>query len=447
MQEPDLVGELVYGSYQRVADHLKGPDRETRDISLTDTLLRIQGISFDQWICATVTGSKGKGSTAVLLARILSASGNSIGLITSPHLRNFRERIRIDGKCVSEQQLHAAAVKLEPAVRQIESTLGPLNYLGPGGVILALAATIFEEVGVSVVVIEAGRGGEYDEARCARAAISVITPIMLEHPDKLGATVEEIARTKALITFPGCPIISAPQPAPVEAVIAETALELKSPLFMTSNFVRVMDRRETDTGFTYDLEVNGKKFSNLSIGLSGTHQVQNASSAILAASKLESLGATFLPDRIPNALRDVRWPGRNQIIQSKPMVAVDGAINAESARHACELAQSWGVRSIIAVVAVPAPKDLDGVCREVSRVASQVILTEVATPNLQWYKEPLSIGQRYMKNVAYILDFNKAISAALARSSNDSGLLLIGTQSFVGAVLERWDVDTCNLWP
>jgi len=126
-------------------------------------------------------------------------------------MRSFNERIRMNGCCVSDEELIIAAREISASVLKMMSQITPPQYIGPGGVILALAATIFAKSDISVLVVEAGRGGEYDEARLIEAPVSVLTPIMLEHADKLGPTVQEIARTKTYITAPGSPIVTAPQ--------------------------------------------------------------------------------------------------------------------------------------------------------------------------------------------------------------------------------------------
>src|SRR5215469_13237051 len=208
---PEIVWEIVFGSLRKAGPLPPGPDALTRHIDYTRELFTLLGIDFQSFPRVTVTGSKGKGSTAVLLASLLQASGEHVGLISSPEMRRFNERIRIDGTCVSDEMLIQAAHHIAPAVRTLISRIEPPHYLGTGGVVLALAATLFAQTPVSAIVIEAGRGGEYDEARLVEANVSVLTPIMLEHADKLGSTVQAIARTKALITKPGSPLVTASQ--------------------------------------------------------------------------------------------------------------------------------------------------------------------------------------------------------------------------------------------
>jgi dihydrofolate synthase/folylpolyglutamate synthase len=439
------IGDLVYSSYLRAAPHIDGLDSATRNISFTDHLLKQLGDPYSRWPRITVAGSKGKGSTAVLSAKLLSSANQRVGLITSPHLRNFNERIRLDGSCVSDEQLDQAAAVVAPLVQGIEQALTPPNYLGPGGIILALAAQIFAASNVTSVVVEAGRGGEYDEARCIKANVSVLTPIMLEHSDKLGATIREIALTKARITAPGAPIVAARQEPEALAAITEVSQELGACMIRSERATKLTVKSGGWESIC-DIEYWGQLYRNVRLNLPGHHQVENLTTAFTAVNELASIAGWNPIGVSSEALATVNWPGRAQVLQERPLVIADGAINAASTRYVCELARQQKPRRIVCVIAVPAPKDLAGVCKEVARVSESAILTEVETPTLHWYDDPSSIANEFIQRVEFVRDHNKAIDRAIGDAHPDDCVLLIGTQSFVGVVLDRWDVDTCRLW-
>src|SRR6266699_2962234 len=339
--ESEFVTDLVYGSYLRVVDQLHGLDSTTRDISYAQELLNALGIQADRWPRATVPGSKGKGSVSVLLASILAASGEHVGLVTSPHMRSFTERIRIDGRCVSNEELEEAAHQIAPAVHSITDRIPPLRYLGPGGVILALAYSIFAKHKVTAVVIEAGRGGEYDEARLVKANVSVLTPIMLEHPDKLGPTVKDIVITKTRITAPGSTIISSPQSPIVRAMMQQTATEIGSEVKEAGKDILIKKQRHQDLGVVCDLQLTNIVYSNLYINLGGLHQTENAATAILAAQALSTYEVKCTREGIYAGFKNVHWPGRAQFLQQNPWVFLDGAINRESAKYACDVVSQY----------------------------------------------------------------------------------------------------------
>ncbi len=443
---PDIVMDLVYGSYLRAAPSLHGPDSVTRNIDWTRQLLTTLQVDLHRWPSITVTGSKGKGSTAVLLASMLHASGERVGLISSPEMRYFNERIRLNGRCVSDEVLLAAAQKIAPSVQDLVARIEPPDYLGPGGVILALAATIFAEASITVLIAEAGRGGEYDETRLLEADVSVLTPIMLEHPDKLGATVEAIARTKALITAPGSPLVMAPQTGKAAAIIEQVAVELSSPLRSVSAEMQFACLKDEPAGVDCTIQFGADQYSNLHLSLAGQHQIENAATAILALHMLKDYGVNGDEKAIFEGLGRVHWPGRAQMLQQRPWVLLDGAINGESARHIRQIVQNYPARRVTAIVCVPSPKDLDGLCAQIAPIADRLILTEIPLPTLTWYDDAVSIASRYSANVQMLTPVEKAFAAAMEQAESDEGILLLGTQSFLSSALSFWDSETCSLW-
>lgn len=443
---PDIIWELVYSSYRRAAEHLHGLDAVTRNLDLSRELFALLAIDFHSWPRVTVTGSKGKGSTAVLLASILHASGQRVGLISSPEMRRFNERIRVDGQCVSNEALLAAAHTIAPAVRSIISRLTPPQYLGPGGVILALGATLFAREHIHTLVVEAGRGGEYDEARLIEADVSVLTPVMVEHADKLGPTVQDIARTKAYITAPGSPIVMASQTREAQAVIAAAGADLGSAVFPVASVARIDSLVSDLQGVRCAMQVQEQTYRNLRIPLPGRHQAENAAAAILAGRLLARQGALCTPEGVSLGLQRVRWPGRAQVLQQRPRVLLDGAINREGAAAICDLLQAYPARRRIALVCVPRPKDLDGVCARIAPLVEKIVVTQVPAPSLRWYEDAAAIAARHCPRVEAVLQTEEALRYVLNEAGPDDDVLLLGTQSFLGAVLHFWDVDTCAAW-
>ena len=445
-QLPDFIQELVYGSYLRAADRLHGPDAVTRDLSFAHELFALLDIDWHRWPRVAITGSKGKGSTAALLASILQASGERVGLVSSPEMRSFNERIRIDGRCISFAALEDAARAISPAVHAIASRIAPPKYLGPGGVILALAARIFAQSNVSVLVIEAGRGGEYDEARLIEAPVSILTPVMLEHQDKLGPTVQDIARTKTYIAAPDSTIVTAPQVESVQSIVKEVADRLGANIVSVGVDAHIENAQYDPDGVICAIRVGEATYGDLHIALAGRHQAENTATAILAAKALEPYGTKCTTSGVYEGVKRVRWPGRAQVLQKGPWVLVDGAINRESTRQICELVRHYPAKRITAVVSVPKPKDLAGVCAEVASVADRIVLTELPVPTLTWYEDAARIASRYSANVQFIMPVEDAFTSVMNKAQADEGVLLLGTQSFVGRALDFWRVDTCTLW-
>ncbi len=444
---PEIIWELVFGSLRKAGPLLPGPDSRTRHISYTHELLMLLDIDFHRWPRVTVTGSKGKGSTAVLLASILQGSGERVGLVSSPEMRRFNERIRIDGTCVSDDMLVWAANRIAPAVRSLIERIQPPHYLGSGGVVLALAATLFAEAGVSAVVVEAGRGGEYDEARLIEANVSVLTPIMLEHADKLGSTTQAIAHTKALITFPGSPLVTAPQIEEVQKVIEDVGKELQSEVHSVVQEMSLEHVTNERMGVRCDLQFGEHAFQNLLISLPGLHQAENAATAILAAFQLKRIaGTNWTTEGISQGLQEVSWPGRAHMLQQEPWVLLDGAINREAAEQIATIVHVHPAKRLTAVVCVPKPKDLEGLCAIIGPLVTTLILTKVPVHHLAWYENASAIASQWCTDVRTIDVPETAFHYALSQAGPDEGVLLLGTQSFLGTALTFWDVDTCRVW-
>lgn len=415
---------LVYGSYLRVAENLYGPDEVTRKPEFTRLLFRKLGISWDRWPRAVVVGSKGKGSTALFLSSILAASGERVGTVTSPHLVSFTERIRVDGRCVSVEELEQAARSISSVVEDVQKTIRPPEYVGPQGIILSLAWTIFRKRGVTAVVVEAGRGGEYDEAGCIDPQVIVLTPVMGEHKDKLGHSPEAIARTKVRIAPAGSVIVSAAQTPRVHSVIQTIAKE-----------------RGCSVSF-----VEANVSQDITVPVGGEYQIHNASLAVLAAKKLTGFGVTITKEGVLTGLQKVKLYGRLQVLGNKPLVVLDGTINRESAGFACDYVKAR-VKRVIPVVAIPKPKDLEGVLSEVSRISDTVILTELAKPShISWYGNAQKVALTYFPAVRVIKPSERAYKTAMNDAGENGAVLLLGTQVFVGNALSFWNINPCSIW-
>jgi dihydrofolate synthase / folylpolyglutamate synthase len=441
-----LLKEIVYASYLRAKKDVQGYDADTRSVALTKKLLKTLGLSFDKWPRVTITGSKGKGSTAVLLASILSASGEKVGLVTSPHLRRFNERIKIDGQCVTDEELEQAVQEIEPAVRSLTAKIRPPKYIGPNGIVLALAAHLFKKYNVTAVVVEAGRGGEYDESRLVEGNISLITPIMLKHADKIGPGLVDIARTKTLITYPKSIIITALQKPEVLQVIKSVAGELSSSVLEVGKAIEIIEAKHSKFS-AYDMHGDGFTYKNLTNALAGSYQIENSAAAVLAARLLMQFGTSCTTEGIQKGLRQVRWPGRSEFIQKKPWIFLDGAINKTAAKYVLESIKGKPAEKRTAVIAIHNRQDLEEVCSVLAGSIDSVILTEVHTDTLTWDKKALiKSAKKYFKEPLYIPDVKDSFKYIQKTVKKNEGALLLGHQSFVGEALAFWDIDTCRLW-
>jgi dihydrofolate synthase/folylpolyglutamate synthase len=293
-----------------------------------------------------VAGTNGKGSVCAMIDSICRAQGYRTGLFTSPHLVSYRERIRVNGEMIGEEEVAQALGAIRAAIRDWDPH--PTFF----EITTALALDHFKNRACELIVLETGLGGRLDATNALTPIISVLTPIGYDHQAWLGSTLEEIAAEKAGIIKPHVRVVSAQQEPAAEKVIRARAAECEAPLeFVTESYAAS------------------------ALNLSGAHQKQNASLAIAA---LRSGGIALDDDAIARGLATVEWPARFQRWDERTIV--DGAHNPSGAQV---LAETWrgeyGEERATIILAVLRDKDVAGILRALAPIAQRVILPRVRT--------------------------------------------------------------------
>ena len=314
-----------------------------------------------------VAGTNGKGSVSAMLAAALRSSGRRVGLYTSPHLVDLRERIRVGGAPIPESDVVDGMEALGSLVARLDATMFET--------LTALALDYFAREGVEVAVLETGLGGRLDSTSVGLPAVEVITRIDLDHEAYLGSTLEAIAREKAAIIRSGVALSARQEPA-VEAELARRAFERAVPLLVEGRDLAVRVRRATLEGQWLDFEGPGWRVDDVRCALLGVFQPGNA---LLAAAAAHALGASDAAIR--DGLTGVRWPGRFQLIRAMPPVIVDGAHNPAGARAlAASLAAYFPGRRGTLVVGISADKNMAGILGALVPLAERVICTAADHP-------------------------------------------------------------------
>ncbi|MFC1534665.1 bifunctional folylpolyglutamate synthase/dihydrofolate synthase [Thermodesulfobacteriota bacterium] len=286
-----------------------------------------------------IAGTKGKGSTAVMTASIFTEAGLKTGLYTSPHLIDFRERIRIDGQMISKEDTVTHVEELADAAIAVRNdpTVGELSFFE---VYTALAFLHFRMLGCDMVLLETGLGGRLDATNIIIPRACAITLIGHDHEYILGDTLENIAIEKAGILKPGVPAVMAPQPPEAEEAINREARRIGVPIY---RLIEGHHRVATENQITYQMLETGKgktAFSlegifgvhhHLESPLLGRHQITNAATAVTIAELIAKEYFELSSDIISAGLRKIEWPGRFQIVCQEPTIVLDGAHNPESA--------------------------------------------------------------------------------------------------------------------
>jgi len=316
-----------------------------------------------------IAGSKGKGSTAAMIASALRSSGHTVGLFTSPHLHTIRERVSANGVLIEENELIALVARLIPEVDAVNAD-AHYGKLTTFEVLAALAFTHFADRKVDYQVIEVGLGGRLDATNVATPEVSVITSISMDHVGILGDTLAKIAGEKAGIIKQGVPVVCSPQKAEAMDVIENACKDRKAELIKVGRDV-------TWQRAGYDLD--GQSFSvagrnntyDITIPLLGEHQIENAAVAVAV---LELLGVDARA--IAAGLRNVQWPGRLEILQREPLIVADGAHNVDSANRLVQSLKGYfKYERLILIIGMSSDKDIAGIVDTLAPACDEVIVT------------------------------------------------------------------------
>ncbi len=310
-----------------------------------------------------IGGTNGKGSAAAILSSILGKTGKNIGLYTSPHLIDFRERIRVNGTMISQERLS----NLVEMVR--EKSRDDVTFF-EFTTVLALLHFYLE--GVDIAVLEVGMGGRLDATNLVSPQASIITNISLEHREYLGNDIESIAWEKGgIIKNNGCCITAATQPAAID-VLENICLQKGSKLIRYGKDMKI--RKAKGGGISY--RGLNKTYGNLRLPLIGKHQVKNAALALAAVEILADSGLDVDDNAVSEGIRDVRWEGRLEILCNDPQIVVDGAHNPAGISALCRsLTADFSYESLICVFGVLSDKDSKGMLKRLAGVANHIILT------------------------------------------------------------------------
>lgn len=321
-----------------------------------------------------VAGTNGKGSTSAMIESMLRTSGMKTGLFTSPHLVSFTERIRINGTEIAEGDVIDLAAEVKSAADGIEDFC-PTFF----EVVTAMAFLFFSKEKVEWAVIETGMGGRLDATNIIMPEASVITSIAMDHSEFLGRTIREIAGEKAGIIKGAVPVITAAQQPEAMDVLRRRAAETGSALSCADEHFSAEMVSDSPEGISFNY-YGQKDYTGLQLPLAGDHQVRNAGVAIRTVEVLSERCSGPDPD-IRSGLKQLRWPGRLEMIKDVPPVLIDGAHNPAAAvvlaRYLEKLLTSR-YRRIILVAGVMADKDIPGILGPLLPLAAEIICASPA---------------------------------------------------------------------
>jgi dihydrofolate synthase/folylpolyglutamate synthase len=382
-----------------------------------------------------IAGTKGKGSTAAMMASILQNAGFRVGLYTKPHLVDYRERVRVDGILITPAELVETVETLVPHIEAMAPLPdGPPSYFEAS---VAVAFRHFARHNVDIALVEVGLGGRLDATNVADPIISVITPVSYDHMHVLGTTLEAIAREKAGIIRQDGLVISAPQAPEALAAIIDICVRDGAELRLVHELMHWKPVGGSLHEQTFTLRSPLQDYGRLRMPLIGAHQMVNAATGVAALEGLGERGFRVTREDVAAGLASLSWPARVEVVGEHPYVVVDVAHNPASLAALRETLEAlFPGRRIILVFGMVATHDHHASTSLIAPLADTVIVT---TPH---HLKPLPAAvlaeqvRRFTPRVEVIEDREAAAEAALALAAPDDVVVVTGSFFLVGDVRE-----------
>ncbi len=376
-----------------------------------------------------VAGTNGKGSTCAFIASVLRDAGYKTGLYTSPYINFFNERIRIDGRCISDEELEKFTDIVRP---HADSMSDPATEFE---MITALAMKYFADMECDIVVLEVGMGGELDSTNVIDTPeCAVITSIGLDHTAQLGNTLSQVASAKAGI-IKGGTVVSYESDGDAYEVIKE-ACEQKNAKLITADFGKITNLSSDINGSTFDFG----EFKDLQIHLAGAYQPYNASLALTALLALRDKGYAISNENIRKGLYETQWSGRFEILGKNPVFILDGAHNPHGMKAAANSFSSlFGKKKIIFITGAMADKDVNGMF---SLIVPMSDIFYTLTPDNPRSMKAEELARRLEDMGAKAVsceNFEEAVSLALDRAGNDGIIAALGSLYFSADIRKAYN--------
>jgi len=369
-----------------------------------------------------IAGTKGKGSIAVFVAKILEEAGYRTALYTSPHIIDPRERISINGEMIRKSDLASGVKRIKKALAREKLNFKPTYF----EVLTILAFNYFKKKKTDYGVIEVGLGGALDATNIVRPVVSVVAPISYDHTRILGSTLREIAAEKAGIIKEGCATVSSPQEKGPLSVIERRAGRFGNKFILVGRDVKFKERHHDSRSEIFDVKGRLGEYKNCEISMVGRHQIENACSSLASCEALAERGAKIKPPHIKEGLKKARHSCRCEAIRKNPTIILDGAQNRSSARAIAEtVKRNFKSRRMILVLGASKDKDIKGICEELAPRASFIITTRARQERAE---DPVKI-KRFIKGkpVEVTRSVKKAIGRAIAMADKNDLILVTGS--------------------
>jgi dihydrofolate synthase/folylpolyglutamate synthase len=399
-----------------------------KDLTNTLALCESLGNPQDTFKSIHVAGTNGKGSTSHMLAAILQKAGYKTGLYTSPHLKDFRERIRINGKMAPKAFVTAFVKQQMKVIERVQPSFFEVT--------VAMAFSYFAIEEVDVAVIEVGLGGRLDSTNIIQPELSLITNISLDHINILGDTLPKIAFEKAGIIKAGVPAIVGEEAPETSAVFIDKADEVGTTLQFASREYQIADLRSEDNQLVFSVEKDGElQYKDLALDLNGSYQQYNIPAVLAAVDQLNARGFTIEPAHVYDALCQVKkltgLQGRWQTLSYTPHVICDTGHNVAGITEVLKNIQATPHEQLHFVIGMVKDKDISKILDLLPKEATYYF----SQPNLERALPVASLKEQAQEHGLHGAAF-ETVNAALAAAKRQAGandLVFVGGSTFVVA--------------
>ena len=405
-------------------------NRDTFNLDRMYSLLKALGNPHQKLKTVHVAGTKGKGSTCTMLASMLRACGHKVGLYTSPHIIDIRERITINGEMISQVALTRLICQIEPVLEEMESDK-PTFF----EIFTALAFAYYAMQEVDIVVVETGLGGRLDSTNVVTPIACGITSISLDHMHQLGNTLGAIATEKAGIFKKDIPAVSVHQEPEVKRVLRKVAKDVKAELLFTGDDVefsyRIESSRTVGCHTRVCVTTPRSRFEHLPVPLLGEHQALNCGLALALLDQVKAAGFSVDDSKAVEGLARVYLPGRMEMVNTDPRILVDGAHNGASIQALMRaVGQHIPYDSMVMVFGCAADKDIRGMMAQIATGADKVIFTRAR--NNPRAADPKDLAEMYEEACGRVAQITPTFDAAMriARSAVSREDIICVTGSF-----------------
>jgi dihydrofolate synthase / folylpolyglutamate synthase len=408
---------------QSPVEHLNGLKRLDIRFSLDPISRFLERLKNPQYAYGTVLigGTNGKGSIAAMVASVMSRDFR-VGLYTSPHLIDVRERIRLNGDMIPQEEMDAW---IEVVRTNAKENLTYFEFL------TALAFLYFRSRKVDLAVLEVGMGGRLDATNVASPLVSVVSNISVDHSEYLGKRLKDIAWEKGGIIKEGGVLITAVKQRPLQELLEEMCRTRGAKLYSVGREIKI--NSHPDGSFSY--RGIGRRYTNIVCPLRGRHQKLNAAAALGVIECLAMKGFRADDDAVINGIHDVRWEGRLEVVRQSPTVLLDGAHNAGGASALCRaLKEEFSFKKLIFIFGVLKDKDYETMLKKLLPLGDRLILT---SPDVERAMPPealLPVACKYVRRIEIVNNSHDAMKRALSIADQNDLICVTGSLYLVGEI-------------